>query len=171
MTVASARPSRRAISLIERPSDRGNGVQAPQPCAVHAHDHPRASVATIPFAADGYPTCRMVTGRTTRRCLASRYIRAGARRLSANPEAAPPRDSRLSTSLSSKWEVTFRSIGTCATPRRAAVESRNRATVVVVIASPGRRRHRRCCHSSGPAREPLVCLRAGQSRLRTTTLG
>ena len=54
------------------PPRRGSGARAQQPCAVHAHDHPRASPATIAVAVDGYRTCWIVTGGTPRRCSAPR---------------------------------------------------------------------------------------------------
>ena len=54
------------------PPRRGSGARAQQPCAVHAHDHPRASPATIAVAVDGYRTRWIVTGGTPRRCSAPR---------------------------------------------------------------------------------------------------
>ena len=54
------------------PPRRGSGARAQQPCAVHAHDDPRASPATIAVAVDGYRTRWIVTGGTPRGCSAPR---------------------------------------------------------------------------------------------------
>ena len=54
------------------PPRRGSGARAQQPCAVHAHDHPRASPATIAVAVDGYRTRWIVTGGPPRGCSAPR---------------------------------------------------------------------------------------------------
>ena len=93
------------------PPHRGSGEQAPQPCAGNAHDHLRASLATILLAADGYRTCWIVTGRVRDDACPRGYIRpGGARSLSANPEAASRRfaiwHSRLSTSRESALSPT-----------------------------------------------------------------
>jgi hypothetical protein len=104
LTVASARPSRREIPGSRDLPRHGSGEQAPQPCAVHAHDHPPASLATIPVAADGLPNVLDSHGASSETVLVCALRpTSGARPLSAGPEAASRLDSCATELRAMSW--------------------------------------------------------------------
>jgi hypothetical protein len=101
--VPAAGPSRQSRA----PPRRGSGARAQQPCAVHAHDHPRASPATIAVAVDGYRPCWIFAGGRPMGCSAPRLDPRRSMVVSADPEVGSRLESRSSASGCRPWRKRF----------------------------------------------------------------